>query len=230
MAELHKIVARLKTALETAPAGKKKPPAQPSAVRIAPNAQRAELASTFARELEAVAGRFLGSLTPDEAVARIVEVARERNVRTVAVGEGVENDASVIAAALTSAGITVVRPAPVADPAARAAMRERIAGCGLGVAEAHYAIAATGTVAMLSGETRPNSLTLVPPASLVLVQIDRLVANLAAAVAALGPETVATQRVTLITGPSRTADIEKRIVVGVHGPKSLDVILVWPKE
>ncbi|HYB91056.1 MAG TPA: lactate utilization protein [Candidatus Binataceae bacterium] len=230
MAELHKIVARLKTALETAGAGEKKPPAEPAPVRIPPHAHRAELASTFARELEAVAGRFLGILTPDEAVARIVEVARERNAQSIAVGEGVANDTGAIAAALTSAGISVVRPGPVADPAARIVMRERIARCALGVAEAHYAIAATGTVAMLSSAGRPNSLTLVPPASLVLVQVDGLVPDLAALLATIGPEAAAAQRITLITGPSRTADIEKRIVVGVHGPKSLDVILVWPRE
>ena len=48
--------------------------------------------------------------------------------------------------------------------------------------------------------------------------------------AEMGPAGVASNRLTLITGPSRTADIEKRIVLGVHGPKSLHVIVVWPRD
>jgi L-lactate dehydrogenase complex protein LldG len=48
--------------------------------------------------------------------------------------------------------------------------------------------------------------------------------------AEMGPAGVAANRLTLITGPSRTADIEKRIVLGVHGPKSLHVIVVWPHD
>ena len=53
---------------------------------------------------------------------------------------------------------------------------------------------------------------------------------MAEALAALGADGVAANRLTLITGPSRTADIEKRIVLGVHGPKSLHVIVVWPQN
>jgi len=71
---------------------------------------------------------------------------------------------------------------------------------------------------------------LLPPSSVITVRVDRIVTDLAAALEALGPETLATHRMTLITGPSRTADIEKRIVLGVHGPKSLDVIVVWPRD
>ena len=76
----------------------------------------------------------------------------------------------------------------------------------------------------------PSSASLLPPASLVIVQIDRVMANLAAVLAEMGPAGVAANRLTLITGPSRTADIEKRIVLGVHGPKSLHVIVVWPQN
>ena len=109
-------------------------------------------------------------------------------------------------------------------------MRARVADAELGIAEADYAIASTGTLAVVSNANRPSSLTLLPPASLVIVQIDRVMANLAAVLAALGPDGVAANRLTLITGPSRTADIEKRIVLGVHGPKSLHVIVVWPQN
>jgi L-lactate dehydrogenase complex protein LldG len=48
--------------------------------------------------------------------------------------------------------------------------------------------------------------------------------------AEMGASGVAANRLTLITGPSRTADIEKRIVLGVHGPKSIHVIVVWPRD
>jgi L-lactate dehydrogenase complex protein LldG len=64
----------------------------------------------------------------------------------------------------------------------------------------------------------------------VIVQIDHMMPNLAAVLAEMGPTGVAANRLTLITGPSRTADIEKRIVLGVHGPKSLHVIVVWPHD
>jgi L-lactate utilization protein LutC len=131
--------------------------------------------------------------------------------------------------ALERADFRLVRTIPVADTE-RAAMRARVADAWLGVAEADFAIASTGTLAVVSTATRPGSLTLLPPASLVIVQIDRVLTNLAAALEAIGAGGVAANRLTLITGPSRTADIEKRIVLGVHGPKSLHAIVVWPQD
>jgi L-lactate dehydrogenase complex protein LldG len=229
MAELHKIVATLKNALESSSARHKQQDPD-AAIPVASGAHRAELATRFARELEAVGGRFVGIVTPAEMIDRVVTVAREHGVKLAAIGEGVVNDSGAIAVALSGAGVTVMRAAGVADPEARRAMRERLARADLGIAEAHYAIASTGTVAVLSTAARPSALTLLPPATLVIVQIDRIVPDLAAAVEALGPEAVAAHRITLITGPSRTADIEKRIVMGVHGPKSLDVVVVWPRE
>ena len=67
-------------------------------------------------------------------------------------------------------------------------MRARVADADLGIAEADFAIASTGTLAVVSTANRPSSLTLLPPASLVIVQIDRVMPNLAAVLAAIGPE------------------------------------------
>ena len=100
----------------------------------------------------------------------------------------------------------------------------------LGIAEAHCAIAATGTLAVIATEHRPAALTLLPPASLIIVDIDRILPDLAAALAMIGPDLIGSHRVSLITGPSRTADIEKRIVLGVHGPKALYVLVTWPRN
>ena len=229
MAELQKIIASLKDALGAGAKSNSHDAEASAAVPVAQSAQRAELASTFARELEEVGGKFLGVLTPAEVTNRIVNLAGEIGAKRVALGQGVVLDMDAIGEALERADFRIVRTVPVADTE-RSAMRARVADAELGIAEADFAIAATGTLAVVSTANRPGSLTLLPPASLVIVQIDRVMANLAAMLAAMGPSGVAANRLTLITGPSRTADIEKRIVLGVHGPKSLHVIVMWPQD
>src|SRR5215469_4319230 len=228
MAELHKIIANVKEALGVATPGNAHDAAA-TAVPVSPSAYRAELTSTFARELEEVGGKFVGILTPAEVSSRIVSLAREIGAKSVAIGRGLASDMDAIGEALERADIRIVRTVAVAD-VERAAMRSRVADADLGIAEADFAIASTGTLAVVSAAERPSSLTLLPPASLAIVQIDRVMPNLAEALAALGADGVAANRLTLITGPSRTADIEKRIVLGVHGPKSLHVIVVWPQD
>ena len=229
MAELYKIIASVKDALGTIPRTNSHAETLRAPVPVPPAPHRAELASTFARELEEVGGKFLGVLTPAEVTKRIVTLAGEIGAKTVALGQGVVSDMGAIGEALERADYRIVRTVPVAD-AERAAMRSLVADAELGIAEADFAIASTGTLAVVSTAQRPGSLTLLPASSLVIVQIDRVRANLAAVLAELGPAGVAANRLTLITGPSRTADIEKRIVLGVHGPKSLHVIVVWPHD
>ena len=75
---------------------------------------------------------------------------------------------------------------PVAD-IERAAMRSRVADADLGIAEADFAIASTGTLRRVSNANRPGSLTLLPPVSLVIVNIDHVMQNLAEVLAEMGP-------------------------------------------
>ena len=192
-------------------------------------AQRAELASLFARELEAVNGRFLGTLTAEQAASQVANLARENLAHQAAVGEGVVTRMSLFSSALEDAGCEVLKPRGLDKKNGnRAAMIEQFANCDIGVAEAHYAIASTGTFAVVSAEARPGSLTLLPPISVIIVNIDRLVPDLAMALNAFGTEIMTNNRISLVTGPSRTADIEKRIVMGVHGPKMLCGAIIWP--
>jgi L-lactate dehydrogenase complex protein LldG len=184
------------------------------------------LVASFARELDAVGGRFLGVMTDGEAAERTVALAHELGASRIAIGVGVAIDPAPIASALERAGLAVMRTAPARDDAERAAMRDELARTDLGIAEAHFAIASTGTLALVASDARPSSLTLLPAANLALVRADRFVPDLAAALASLGADTFAAGRVVLITGPSRTADIEKRIVLGVHGPRAFFVIAV----
>jgi L-lactate dehydrogenase complex protein LldG len=230
MSAFHKMIATVKSALERAPHAAPAHAVSPGViVPVAHDARRTELISQFARELEAVGGVFLGVFSPDEIRARTVALAREIGAHTAAIGAGVTLDTTAVARALEQAGVAVIRPGASGD-AERASFRERVAACDLGIVEADAGIAATGTLAVIGTPESPNSLTLLPPTNLILVNADRMRPDLAATVAAIGAATFTSKRVALITGPSRTADIEKMIVIGVHGPKKLYALAIWPIE
>ena len=97
----------------------------------------------------------------------------------------------------------------------------------VGVDEADFLIAETGTIVRTFPSPGVARISLVPPISVFLARPEALVSDLPAALAQLEDIHRAGRAATvLITGPSRTADIEKQLVIPAHGPRELVVLWV----
>jgi L-lactate dehydrogenase complex protein LldG len=97
------------------------------------------------------------------------------------------------------------------------------------VAHAFGAVAETGTLVLTSGPDNPTSLNFLPDIHIVLVDAKEIAGDYEAVIARLR-QTYGTGEmprvVNLITGPSRSADIEQKLILGAHGPRRLHVIVV----
>src|SRR6185436_18691898 len=95
----------------------------------------------------------------------------------------------------------------------------------IGITTAQAAIAETGTLVLDSSRERNRLISLVPPVHIAIVEAANLHSTLGETLAALQSDDEISPVVTFITGPSRTADIELTLAIGVHGPQELYVII-----
>ncbi len=107
--------------------------------------------------------------------------------------------------------------------------KNEIAEAGIGITGADYAIADTGTLVLLTDESKPRSVSLLPPIHLAIVRKSDIMTDISELFIILKQRLDTGQSVpscmTFVTGPSRTADIELNLTLGVHGPKELHVII-----
>jgi L-lactate dehydrogenase complex protein LldG len=149
--------------------------------------------------------------TTAEVAAAVVAALGERGARRVVVPEG------ILPAGLDhlGAGIELVGDDPPLTPAQLDGLDGVLTGCAVAIAE-------TGTIVLDGGTGQGRrALSLVPDYHLVVVTAAQVVAGVPEAVARLDP----TRPQTWISGPSATSDIELDRVEGVHGPRTLEVIV-----
>jgi L-lactate utilization protein LutC len=93
---------------------------------------------------------------------------------------------------------------------------------GAGITDVQAAIAETGSIVVASGTHAPRAAAMVPPIHIALLKWSQLVPDLLD----LPPLSTAAASRTIISGPSKTADIEGILITGVHGPAELIVLFV----
>jgi L-lactate dehydrogenase complex protein LldG len=108
---------------------------------------------------------------------------------------------------------------------------ETAGGDPVGITGCFCAIAETGTLMLLSSPQTPASTHLLPATHVALVPADRIVATMEDAFALMraergGSDSMVPRAVNMVSGPSRTGDIEQTIVLGAHGPFRVHLIIV----
>ena len=100
--------------------------------------------------------------------------------------------------------------------------------CDVGISECDALIAQTGTVLVTSKTGGGRALSCLPPHHVVIARREQLVADLPAAFGLIKQRYGANypSMISFITGPSRTGDIERILVLGAHGPKKLTIFCV----
>jgi L-lactate dehydrogenase complex protein LldG len=176
------------------------------------------MAERFQRELEAVHGEVVRCASMEEAKAKFAEMAAQESWEKV-------GSLDRFLCREVCRGLAPERVAWATSDWTPQSM----AGLSAGVVEADCLLADTGTSMVACGRAEERLLCYLPPACVIVAAADRLVEHLPAAWPQIAPRVADPQvrgEFVFITGPSRTADIEKILILGVHGPKRLIVLLV----
>jgi L-lactate dehydrogenase complex protein LldG len=93
----------------------------------------------------------------------------------------------------------------------------------VGVSRAAYGLADTGSVVLAAGPDEPRARSLLPPVHVTLLDAGRILPGLPELFRELGGELPSA--LAIVTGPSRSADIEQKLVIGVHGPGEVHIVI-----
>jgi L-lactate dehydrogenase complex protein LldG len=187
-------------------------PLSAPALRI-PLTDRNRSADLFGQKLETLGGKCFRVRDTSAVVPAIAELLAKKSI--------VASNSPF----LRKCGITGL-PQVHAAFTDREELKAACAAADIGITSVDYALAATGTFVMLSSHNEARLISLLPPAHIAIVPRSRMLANLDELLSIIPLPADQTSSMVLITGPSRTADIEQILVRGVHGPGEVYAVVV----
>ena len=189
-------------------------PPDPPPVRLPVPAQEpdARIAAMFSA-IEALGGETFRASSPEEARAWVAAALQGRSA--------IASDSPYLEACGIS-GLPGVRR----GFAGAKDLRDACATAGVGITSADYALADTGTLVLLSSPEEARLISLLPPAHVAVLPRERVLTGIEELFSILPRPVERRSSMVLVTGPSRTADIEQILVRGVHGPGRISVVVV----
>ena len=205
------ILHRVRTALGRS-AGQEPAPPPPVRLRV-PEVPRDLRVSSFIARLGALAGH--AQRVPSQSAARDLVAAAIAGRTAVASNSPYLAECGITSLPGVRSGIRDVNE-----------LRDACEKADVGITSADYALGDTGTLVMIASPAEARLVSLLPPAHIAVVPCDRILTGLDELFTVLPRPADQTSSMVLITGPSRTADIEQILVRGVHGPGQISVFLV----
>ena len=166
----------------------------------------------FLNEVKKLSG-VSQKLTSSDINSSLKTLVTEQNIRKATVWNTPHLQQLQITNCLSALGVELV--SPNAD-------KHDMALCDLGITEADFLLPETGTLVLRSSAEKPRAVSLLPRIHLAIVHPDMLRSDMHQVFA----EAKNSNYIVFITGPSRTADIELTVTLGVHGPKNSYVWLM----
>jgi L-lactate utilization protein LutC len=180
-------------------------------------------AARFCAELTAAGGHAHRAADPEDAVRQILALVAACGGRRVLLGRGPVVDRLALADRLRAAGCDVL----AVDALTAATARDGFFAADVGITGVAHLIAETGSLVVEAGPDQPRAPSLLPPVHIAVAAAEQLLPDLFDLFAPeRWPDGRPPSNLTLITGPSKTGDIELRLVTGVHGPGEVHVVLL----
>jgi L-lactate dehydrogenase complex protein LldG len=180
--------------------------------------------SQFCDACTAAGGNVHRAATAEAALACVLDLVQSREARRVLLSRDSILKELGLAEQLRDLGIEVWRH----DEPDSGNARDSLFSAEIGITGVDYLIAETGSVVVASRPDHPRSLSLLPPVHIAIARREQIVPDLFDLLNSekLGNPDMLPSCLTLITGPSKTGDIELRLVTGVHGPGEVLVVLI----
>ncbi len=193
---------------------------------FAPDLPLEDKIGSFSRELTALSGQVHLPADETQAVSLVLEILYSHQADRIIAWDKACLELPALGPALEKARVRVEdsRLAPF-----KAERLERLAALDdvrVGLSGAQGGLADTGSLALISGPGQGRLASLLPPVHIALLPARNLYPSLPAFLAAHPDVTGEGSNLVLITGPSRTADIEMTLAMGVHGPRDIHVVIL----
>lgn len=179
------------------------------------------LFNTFKTRAEAVSAEVHRFATKGEALDFIVAFMREEKIADIYQSRAVWVNGSLLDGL---DGLARQRLAGMIPGLTFDVTRDAAEGSKIGISQLECAIADTGTLVTDAAPVERRLASALPAIHIAVVATDAIEADMASALARVHPNQ--SGYISMITGPSRTADIERVLTIGVHGPSRLIIVFV----